>query len=97
MLTMASGLAMAYPDTSPTGGYVPNAEVARRVAIEFLIPIYGNDEVRQEMPYSAILKGDVWIVRGTVKDLPSVVHFGHPLEIWISRSTGQVMRVEVEN
>jgi hypothetical protein len=96
LLATMPRLTMAYSAMPPAEGYVPSADVAERVAIDLLIPIYGQDEVRREMPYSVTRKGDVWIVRGTVKEVPGVVHFGHPLEIWISKATGQVVRLEEE-
>ena len=31
-----------------------------------LIPVYGNDSIRSERPFKAVLKRDVWIVTGSV-------------------------------
>ncbi len=51
----------------PKGGYVPDKATAIKIAEAVLIPVYGEKQIQSEQPFSATLKGDVWIVRGTLR------------------------------
>lgn len=65
------------------GDVVPNAETASKIAEAIAIPIYGESTIRRELPLTAKLKGDVWIVFGTLHDG------------WFSRTSGGVVEVEI--
>src|SRR5215471_8129705 len=55
----------------PKDGYVPDSRTAIDVAKAILIPIYGNDVVRREEPFTASLDGIIWTVKGAVRLEPS--------------------------
>ena len=74
----------------PANGYVPDAETAVQIAVAVWSPIYGRDKIEREKPYSAVLKGDVWTVVGS---LPSGHQRGGVAEIEISKKDGRVLRV----
>jgi hypothetical protein len=50
----------------PKNAYVPDSRTAVRVAEAVLVPVYGEDTVKKERPFTAKLKGDVWTVEGTM-------------------------------
>jgi hypothetical protein len=52
---------------SPTGGFVPDAETAVKIAEAVLIPVYGEKQIASERPFSAKLEGDAWTVSGTLR------------------------------
>jgi hypothetical protein len=45
---------------------IPNAETAVKIAEAVLTPAYGAQLVREEEPFRAVVKGDVWTVYGTL-------------------------------
>src|SRR5882762_5471106 len=55
----------------PSGGYVPDQRTAIRVAEAILIPVYGEDTVKKEEPFTASLEGNIWTVKGAVRPYPS--------------------------
>lgn len=73
----------------PKDGYVPDATTAARVAEAILIPIYGEEHIKSELPLSASLKNDIWIVTG---HLPSGM-VGGVAEVKISKRTGEILDV----
>jgi hypothetical protein len=86
-LAIAASGVWAQPYTPPSG-FVPNKDVAVRVAEAILPPIYGEKQVEPERPFSARLKGHVWTVTG---------HLNQPLggvaEVKVSKKTGQILSV----
>jgi hypothetical protein len=52
----------------PEDGYVPNEEVAIKIAVAVWTPIYGAKKIAQEKPYKAKLKQDIWHVTGSLRD-----------------------------
>jgi NTF2 fold immunity protein len=52
--------------TIPKDGFVPTADIAVTIAEAVLVPVYGKEAVRSERPFHAVLKGNLWIVTGTV-------------------------------
>lgn len=81
-------VATTTPLYTPKNGFVPDEATAVRVAEAVLTPIYGETQIASERPFSAQLKGDVWIVSG---HLPNA--FGGVAEIRISKRTCQVISV----
>ena len=73
----------------PGGGYVPNKATAIRVAKAVLAPVYGEDKIESEEPFTATLKGDVWTVEGY---LPVGMAGGVAL-VEISKSDGKILRI----
>lgn len=77
----------------PAGGYVPDEATAIHVAEPILKSIYGNDLIDGERPFAAQLQGETWIVRGTLHCPDGAKCLGGVAEIWISKQTGQVLKV----
>jgi hypothetical protein len=50
----------------PSGGYVPDAITAVKIAEAVLMPVYGEQKIASERPFTAKLDGDVWTVDGTL-------------------------------
>jgi len=50
----------------PKNGFVPDKETAIKIALAVWLPIYGN-VIYREKPYTAELKGEVWVVEGSLK------------------------------
>ena len=73
----------------PAGGYVPTPEVAIAIAEAVLIPIYGEERIRNQRPLVAQIVDDVWMIRGT---LPRD-HLGGVAELELERSDGRILRV----
>lgn len=71
----------------PIEGFVPNAAIAIGIAIVILDPIYGVDEIEKQKPFTAELRGRVWVVQG------SMAHSTGVAEVNISRRTGAILRV----
>ena len=49
-----------------SGAYVPDAVTAVKIAEAVLIPVYGEQKIVSERPFTAKLDGDVWTVDGTL-------------------------------
>ena len=77
----------------PENGFVADADVARVVAEAVLTPVYGEEIVRSERPFTAVLKGGVWLVKGTVPCVGprGAICPGGASEVWISKKTGQIL------
>ena len=72
----------------PKGGYVPDAKTAIKIAEAVWLPIYGEN-IYTKKPFTAQLKGDVWLVQGS---LPELMLGGVP-SAEISKQTGKILRV----
>ena len=55
----------------PSNGFLPDQKTAIQVVKVILIPVYGEDEVKNEEPFTASLKGDIWTVKSAVRFYPS--------------------------
>lgn len=73
----------------PKEGYVPDARTASRIAEAILIPIYGEEQIKSELPLAASLKGDIWTVTGSLP--PGMA--GGVAEVQISKKTGEILGV----
>ncbi len=73
----------------PEEGYVPNKDVAIKIAVAVWEPIYGVEHIAGEKPYRATLKKDVWTVQGS---LPEGSKGGVALAE-ISKKDGRILRV----
>jgi hypothetical protein len=51
----------------PKDGFVADSRTAVKIAEAVLIPVYGEEQIRSEEPFTAHLKGDVWTVGGTLR------------------------------
>jgi len=88
LLCSTSFLAQA-EDFKPKHGFIPDEKTAIRVAEAVLMPIYGEEQVVSQRPFTAKLKKDAWIVTG---HLPEGL-FGGVAEIKISKKTGEILSV----
>lgn len=50
----------------PPDGYVPTAEVATHIARAVLVPIYGARQIERQLPLTAELVDERWVVQGTL-------------------------------
>jgi len=50
----------------PRYALVPDATTAVKIAEAVLIPVYGEQKVLSERPFTAHLDGDVWTISGTL-------------------------------
>jgi hypothetical protein len=50
----------------PANGFVPDETTAIKVAEAVLIPVYGAQQIADEQPFRAELRGDIWTVSGTI-------------------------------
>ena len=73
----------------PDKGFISDAVTAIRVAEAILAPIYGEEKINSEKPFSASLQNSVWIIRG---HLPEGLK-GGVAEIEISQNNACVLRV----
>ena len=73
----------------PKEGFVPNSRTAIAIAIAVLVPIYGEEEIREKFPFVATLNSEKWIVKGS---LPKNAVGGVP-EVHISKLTGEIIKV----
>ena len=76
-------------DFKPRDGYVPNSEVAIKIAVAVWEPIYGKGNIAKQAPYHAVLAGSVWTVEGT---LPKGA-LGGVATADIAKEDGKVLRV----
>ena len=74
---------------APPVGYVPNADVAIKIAVAVWEPIYGAEHIANEKPFQAVLKDGVWTVQGS---LPKGMKGGVALAE-ISKADGRIIRV----
>lgn len=73
---------------APKEGLVPDAATAVRIAEAVWLPIYGKG-IYEKRPFVAKLKGDVWVVSGT---LPKDTLGGVP-EAHIAKRDARVLKV----
>lgn len=66
---------------------VPDAATAMSIAYAVAIPIYGKKQIDSELPLHAILKGQTWMVEGT---LPKGVE-GGTVFVEIDRASGKII------
>jgi NTF2 fold immunity protein len=77
------------PSYQPRNGFIPDANTALKIAEAVLIPIYGKEQIAAEQPFRAILRGNTWMVVGTLK--PGLA--GGTAIIRLSKSDGRVLFV----
>lgn len=84
-------VAVGYQEHSvkPEAGFIPNQVTATRVAEAILIPIYGQEQIESERPFSAQLNENTWKVEGHLA--PGMD--GGVAEVWIDKRDGRILRV----
>ncbi|MEA3347180.1 MAG: YbbC/YhhH family protein [Candidatus Auribacterota bacterium] len=73
----------------PECGYVPNEATAIKIAVAVWEPIYGIDKIKNEKPYIATLRDNVWYVSGSLPE----GWLGGVAEAEIDKKTGRVLRI----
>lgn len=73
----------------PEAGFIPNQATATRVAEAILIPIYGQEKIESERPFSAQLDGNTWKVEGHL----ALGVDGGVAEVWLDKRDGRILRV----
>jgi hypothetical protein len=53
-------------NVKPKQGYVPDAKTAIRIAVAVWEPIYGEEQIAKQKPYTATLTNGVWTVEGSL-------------------------------
>jgi len=77
----------------PKGGFVPDATTAEAIAEAVLVPIYGKEVITSERPFKATLKGEIWIVKGSVPCIaapPGASCPGGAAEVHVSKRSGLI-------
>jgi|SRR5947209_3259398 len=74
----------------PPKGFVPDEQTAVRIAEAVLGPIYGEEQIARERPFTAVLKGEIWTVEG---HLPASQNKGGVALAEISKLDGRILRV----
>jgi hypothetical protein len=74
----------------PESGFVPNEKTAIRIAEAVLFPIYGEDKIKQERPFTATLNNGIWTVIGS---LPKPYTSGGTAIAKISKKDGRIIGV----
>jgi len=73
---------------------VPNKVTAVKIGEAVLMPLFGEHQVESQRPYRAKLKGDRWIVTGSIpRRWVAEMITGRIFRIDISRRTGAISRV----
>jgi hypothetical protein len=73
----------------PKDGYVPNAKTATKIAVAVWEPIYGEQLIAGERPYTAELTNGIWVVQGSIpKDYVGGVAIAE-----IAKDDGRILRV----
>ena len=73
----------------PPNGFIPDSLTAVRVAAAILTPIYGQEQIRRELPLVASLSDSTWTVHGS---LPGG-RAGGVASIQLSKRDARVIRV----
>jgi hypothetical protein len=73
----------------PKDGFVPDAKTAIKIAVAVWGPIYGEEHISSEQPFTAVLTNGVWLVDGS---LPKG-WAGGTVHAEISKDDGRILKV----
>jgi hypothetical protein len=76
----------------PKQGFVPDQTTAVRIAEAVLVPIYG-DQILKQRPFNANLSGDRWIIEGSFSHPKGEGWRGGVALIEIKKSSGEILKV----
>jgi hypothetical protein len=82
------GQTQPVPGNLPQAGVVPDATTAVRIAEAVLAPVYGEETIAKEKPFTATLKGDTWTVEGS---MPKEARNGGVAVVQISKTRGCIL------
>ena len=84
----------------PEEGFVPNEDVAIKIAVSVWEPIYGKEDTAEEAPFFAYRVGEYWVVQGTMATegsemfgLIEWVAMGGTAKAIIHSKTGEIVHV----
>ena len=78
----------------PPKGFVPDSATAVRIAEAVWIPIYGAEQIASEHPIVAVLRGDTWIVTGSLPTPPPGADMAGGVAVAeIAQQDGRILRV----
>jgi len=89
-------------DAVPKKGFVPDSATAVKIAEAVLIPVYGQQKIESEKPFTAKLKDDVWFVSGTLycaggqapgQFIRLTSDCNGLLEVRISKDDGRILKI----
>lgn len=73
----------------PPNGFVPDEKTAIDIAKAIWSPIYGEEKIKKEKPFHAVLSDNVWTVTGT---LPKGLKGGVAI-VEIAKEDGRILYV----
>lgn len=74
----------------PDSGFVPDSRTASALAEAYLTPLYGEQAVLMQRPFTAVIRDSVWVVSGYIP----ANHLGGVATIHILRRDGRVLHTE---
>ncbi|HEY4837019.1 MAG TPA: NTF2 fold immunity protein [Candidatus Acidoferrales bacterium] len=66
IISVTVGLTNPVPGENPIEGFVPDSRTAVKIGEAVLVPVYGKAQIESELPITAKLKRDTWMVSGTL-------------------------------
>jgi hypothetical protein len=72
----------------PKNGFVPDGITAVRIAEAVALAQWGEDRIRDERPFKARLRGDVWTIMGTLHPKGAA---GGTAVVQLSKRTGAIL------
>jgi uncharacterized protein YecT (DUF1311 family) len=85
----------AQQSVCPQSGFVPDERTAVRIGEAVLMPIYEQKHIAREEPFTATLKGNRWIVKGTLPKpkTPNEIVMGGTAVAEIDKMDGRIVAV----
>jgi hypothetical protein len=87
-------------DAIPRVGIVPDSATAVKIAEAVLTPVYGQQKIESQRPFTARLKDNVWTVSGTLYCADAQLwgqivqnHCTGLLEARISKEDGRIIKI----
>lgn len=75
----------------PPDGVVPDEETAVSMAIVILSPVYGKEKILKQKPFKATLRGNYWIVIGSMPE--GKMMLGGTAIIVINKTNGEIINI----
>lgn len=89
VITMSTALGDDKHSYKPKDGFVPDAITAIRIAEAVLTPVYGEEKIKSERPFTATLRKGVWTVEGSLPE----GWLGGVAVVEISKEDGRILRM----
>jgi len=95
MLSGQEGVVRSRHSAPLPNGVVPDENTAIAIADAVLKPVYGEEQVSKERPFTAKLEGDIWTVSGTLPTRQAPSTSATPGVKALDRVIGGVAIVEI--